>query len=227
MIIAASSDFHGMLPPPEAFAGADVVLLAGDLCRDSYQDNWLRNEFRQWANAITAPIHLTWGNHDQPTQTQFALADLPAHVQVHVDEAVTIGNERVWFSPWSRVYGTWPWMASEPKLSMLYAGMPHDTTIIVSHTPPLDACDRETYRGTHVGSHALSGAILARPSVRLVVCGHIHEGFGLGRCHHAEVLNVSYVDAKYQPVNDVVFVEVQPDDREISSADAAVRSADR
>lgn len=64
--------------------------------------------------------------------------------------------------------------------------------VVVSHTPPFGILD-EPEPGAHVGHRPLS-AFLHSPagaSVDLVICGHVHEGFGIGRIGNAKVLNVA------------------------------------
>ena len=60
-------------------------------------------------------------------------------------------------------------------------------TILVVHTPPKGACDR-VGKKTHTGSRNLARFIQAA-SPSLVLCGHIHEDFGLSLLHKSTVVN--------------------------------------
>ncbi|MHA2067516.1 MAG: metallophosphoesterase family protein, partial [Candidatus Thorarchaeota archaeon] len=43
---------------------------------------------------------------------------------------------------------------------------------------------------------------------KLVVCGHIHGGYGLGLIGNTLVVNASICNEKYQPVNRPVVLEI-------------------
>ena len=203
MRMALISDTHGMLPRRELFHGADVVIHAGDIAQDYQQQYWLDRVFFPWCERLEIPIHATWGNHDNPASCN--LTQAPPNLHIHVDEAVEIGGVKFWFSPWSPVFGGWSWMRSEDNLLERYARIPKDTEIIVSHTPPRDACDG-TYvaPGQRLGSTALKVAAAGLPRLRLIVCGHIHDGRGEGELNGVRVLNVSTVDELYRQHEDPI-----------------------
>lgn len=71
--------------------------------------------------------------------------------------------------------------------------------------PPRGYGDRTSRPGgdEHVGSTALTGT-LERVKPRLMVCGHIHESYGSYTLGRTEVINVSLVDERYQPLHPVV-----------------------
>jgi Icc-related predicted phosphoesterase len=57
-----------------------------------------------------------------------------------------------------------------------------------------------------VGSVELTSAILAkRPGI--VICGHVHSGFGRYDCEDIAVYNVSVVDEGYSLVNAPTLIE--------------------
>jgi Icc-related predicted phosphoesterase len=47
---------------------------------------------------------------------------------------------------------------------------------------------------------------LERIQPRLMVCGHIHSGYGRYRLDETEVINAALVDNEYRPVNPVVEI---------------------
>jgi hypothetical protein len=61
-----------------------------------------------------------------------------------------------------------------------------------------------------VGSTALLETI-ERVQPRLVVCGHIHPGYGCYRHGATEIVNAAHVDNQYRPVNPVVRLVNQID----------------
>lgn len=223
MKIALISDTHGG-PMPEIPANVDAVIHAGDVGPDRYYDlagkcwssplKWFATEFSDWAKVVGVPIYMTWGNHDrigeQYPDKQFWRDLLPPNVQVCVDEAVSVLGRKVWFSPWSPLFGDWAWMRPDNDLQEKWDAIPSGVEILVSHTPPYRYGDR-LEDGTHVGSRTLYTTLGSKPAIYLIVCGHIHCGRGeylIDGTPTCTVQNVSCVDEAYNPVpNPVVIVD--------------------
>lgn len=213
MKIYAFSDQHGKLDfqLPEA----DLILCAGDICPDfapgehvgSYmQERWLEHKWLPWKG--DANVLATFGNHD------FVYSRLiPASIKV--DEAIEFNGLKIWFSPWSNTFGAWAWMAPPPQLEEVYAQIPADTDIIVSHQPPYGYGDQvaERYRFStsdvendgHVGSKELL-ATINRIHPKAIICGHIHSGFGRYRHGNTDIYNVALVNEEYQRINEPVEI---------------------
>jgi Icc-related predicted phosphoesterase len=94
--------------------------------------------------------------------------------------------------------------------------IPMDTDVLVSHGPPklcgLGVCQD----GTEAGDEDLFDRIMiVKP--QLVVCGHIHEGYGEVDIIHGEskeesrtvVVNASMMDAQYRYVNKPIYKTVK------------------
>jgi hypothetical protein len=86
-------------------------------------------------------------------------------------------------------------------LAIVSGSIPEGTDIVVSHQPPYGCGDRG------LGSHELRAAI-RRVKPRLVICGHIHEGFGRFGCEGVTVYNVSVVDEQYRLVHEPTLIEL-------------------
>ena len=116
-----------------------------------------------------------------------------------LDEAVEIGGVRFWGTPWSTLLPGWAFMEPEAKLPLRWAAIPPETDVLVVHGPPFGSLDKTAPRfgGEHVGSPSLRGWI-ERQQPEAVICGHIHEGFGVDRIGSTAVYNVSYLDASYE-----------------------------
>jgi len=231
MVIACISDTHGIWLPPIPDE-ADIVIHAGDVTRGPKTASimWMELEFAQWAKTVDRPIYLTWGNHDYidwPQPFPGGLV-LPDNVQICADEAVTIVGTQFWFSPWSPVFGDWAWMDTESELRKKYTKIPEDTQVIVSHGPPkyYGDCLNDARFGppTHVGSTPLLERFMALPEADLLICGHIHSGWGRfttvdGYVYHGGtnytptkagklVVNAAQVDEDYKPVHNAVQLVV-------------------
>lgn len=232
MRIVAISDQHGFLPeiPP-----CDLLIVAGDVCPDMVapesgrpdagrQKDWFDTHARPWLEAAPAAHKiLTWGNHDWCGQ-RFSFADdrpgiaPTSALQIVVDEAVAVpsnhagsGAISVWASPWSRRFMDWAFMKPTSELSDIYAAIPAGIDILVSHQPPFGFGDRqftrESGRHEHLGCRALLSAV-ERIRPRLLICGHIHAGYGAFQHHETQIRNVSVVNEQYELVRPATVIDI-------------------
>lgn len=214
MLIRAYSDFHGFLPQIDP---CDALLIAGDVCPVSgeYGDHtpktqarWLRDVFRPWC--IDMPVDyiiLTPGNHDaifEPKNKGFHF-ELSRKVAFVIDRTVEIdrGGPRVYAEPWIPNLAMWPFYQSNLKLEARAESLPGNADIWMFHAPPASPENRAyaldlTKHGDHVGNKYITPKIVEK-APQLVICGHIHEGFGVDRIGQSDVANVAFVDENYEP----------------------------
>lgn len=222
MRIVALSDQHGHLPkiPP-----CDLLIIAGDVCPDRFgpflamhapeqQKAWFERHVRQWLADVPATHKLmTWGNHDWCGQACSFRRDSPGEasstdLQILVDEGVTLpiddGQVFVWMTPWSNQFMRWAFMKPPRELADMYAQIPEGIDILVSHQPPYGYGDRylevDSGKIEHLGSRELLAAI-DRVRPRLVICGHIHDGYGRTEYDGIPIYNVTLVDEQYRLVH--------------------------
>jgi Icc-related predicted phosphoesterase len=105
----------------------------------------------------------------------------------------------------------WAFMKRPSDLERVYAAIPAAVDILVSHQPPLYYGDRtfnlDAGRVDHVGSRELLDAI-ERVRPRIVICGHVHGGFGRYEHRGIPIYNVSVVDEAYRLVNAPTVIEL-------------------
>lgn len=232
MRIVAFSDQHGFLPDvPEC----DLLIVAGDVCPDRFgpfmawhdpyqQQAWFDRNVRPWlASAPATHKLLTWGNHDWCGQACSFRSDSPEHarstdLQILVDEGTTVplsraasGRLAVWATPWCNPFMRWAFMKEPRDLETIYAAIPDGTDIVVSHQPPYGygdlAFNLDSRRVEHVGSRELLVAI-ERVRPRIVICGHVHGGYGRYEHQGIAVYNVSVVDEAYRLVNAPTVIDL-------------------
>lgn len=230
MLIAALSDQHGFLPeiPP-----CDLVIVAGDVCPDrigpcwafhypELQRDWFNQRARPWLAAAPGTHKvLTWGNHDWCGEHGGWDADAPdvgltTDLQIVIDQETRVPTSdghvlRVWATPWSNQFMRWAFMQPPAALEEVYARVPSGIDVLVSHQPPYGYGDETWYPDTgrcmHLGSRELLRAI-ERVRPRLVICGHIHGGFGTYEHDGVAIYNVSVVDEAYRLVRAPTLIRI-------------------
>ena len=203
MKLALISDTHGMLPSINDFDGASAVIHAGDIGPDHGVREWIRNIYIPWQEELQAkgiPVYATLGNHDFPDKW----GDVDG---ILIDTSVKIKDLNVWFSPWSVKFYDWAWMRNEQDLTEIYNNIPVDTDIIVSHTPPYKI--RDSYGDKYCGSKALRVRMQEIPTLKWLICGHIHEARGTTKFNNICVMNVASVDEMYHPLEErITWLEI-------------------
>jgi Icc-related predicted phosphoesterase len=105
----------------------------------------------------------------------------------------------------------WAFMKRPSDLERVYAAIPSGIDILVSHQPPLYHGDRtfnlDSGRVEHVGSRELLDAI-ERVRPKIVICGHVHGGFGRYEYQAIPIYNVSVVDESYRLVNAPTVIDL-------------------
>ncbi len=229
MRLCAFSDLHGQLPDPEGFPGADLYLLAGDVCpledhAPEVQRRWLDTAFRDWAEQLEERAPLIWcaGNHDFHLEERFGLEvvalapDLPGtYLQ---DAATEMAGLKIFASPHSRFLPRWAFMLHETdpgerglSLEQAYERIPGGMDVVLAHGPPAGFGDLLHDGRTRVGSTALARRLdeLGSP---LTISGHIHEDYGCRAAPGTDRLlaNVSLLDERYRLVNAPQLFDLEP-----------------
>lgn len=226
MRIVATSDLHGHLPTelPEG----DVLVIAGDIMPvedhsyigqiaflDKFED-WLRQQKYDRIFGIA-------GNHDFLFDVTFSgkevlnsykfrhcgtqWAALPWTYMCRHNYQQRIGDYYLYGSPMSPTFGPWAFMGRDDELARewrCFSG--GDDAIWLIHGPPYGAGDR-TLEGEEVGSKTLRAVIL-KEQPKVVICGHIHEGYGSYKIGDTDIYNVSYMDRSYSPSNQPIVIDI-------------------
>lgn len=237
--IYAISDTHGFLPDPASIPDCDILIHAGDVCPDFHQmsfarygtdrnkpimdrgeqrqRHWLDTQFRSWLEAMAArQIEVVGiaGNHDFVFEKSFLIPDdLPWYYLR--DEELVIPHEsgtklRIYGTPWVPKLARWAFYGSPEAIKARAEAIPEGIDILISHGPPFGLCDRVVPRfgDCHVGDTELTNE-LDRIRPKVVVCGHIHEGYGVDYFECSDrskvtVVNAAYVTEDYVPGNPLI-----------------------
>ena len=225
------SDAHGAYPYDLYVEGDfDICIDAGDFSptwshEEHYQRAAFRDEYLQFISGLPCK-HFVFiaGNHDFLCERPWFYRLVAEYDEKRQDDwpelhylqdsFVVIDGKKIWGSPWSPKFGSWAFMDDDESLGYRYNKIPDDVDIIVSHGPPnmaygdykLDMVNEFGY-GVHKGSDALRRTIISiQPE--FVVCGHIHEGYGVGKINDTVVYNASLRDEFYQVANPPIRLEL-------------------
>jgi len=225
LTVYATSDLHGDLPEHHRIPECDVFIIAGDSCpwQTSHdiitQSNWLKQVFVPWINGVKTKAHkviLIAGNHDFVMQHKdFKFwANENLFCDYLQDESMTYKGLNIHGTPWVPRLRNWAFYGDEEKLINQFNLIKNDVDILVSHGPPMgvnDALAGKTY-GEHVGCEELALKFQARERIGnpipINIHGHIHEGYGYTEQWGSKLYNVSHMDCDYQPVNDIVNIQL-------------------
>ncbi|OWK34470.1 metallophosphatase domain-containing protein [Fimbriiglobus ruber] len=192
MRIVCISDTHGHHAKWEVPDG-DILVHAGDLTDDG--DLADVEDFDRWLGTLPHRHKIVIaGNHDfcfqqQPDRARQRLS----HATYLQDEAVVIDGVKFYGSPWQPWFFDWAFnLPRGADIAAKWALIPADTTVLVTHGPPLGIGDL-TKRGDLAGCADLLARVqVVRP--KLHVFGHIHEAAGV--YHTQETL---FVNAAIRP----------------------------
>lgn len=200
--IVATSDLHGNLPDtPEC----DILIIAGDVSPLSFDRdldqcmNWLDREFRRWLEAQPAK-HIVGiaGNHDFVIERRAkAVEDLELPWRYLQDTETTLEGLKVYGLPWVPNLQGWAFYGSPENLKAAYDIVPDDADIVISHGPPRGVAFMDGGHPEWCSDEV--NVMLKRVLPRVLICGHIHEGWGKGEFAGVLCYDVSYVDEFYVP----------------------------
>lgn len=213
LTVFATSDLHGHLP---FIYPCDILIIAGDVTpvdqshEPAHQATWLKTKFEDYLKQIPAKhIIGIGGNHDFALEAYRELGPSLSWNYLHTGY-VTIEGYTFYGNPYVPNLASWAFHANEEKEHAIWDGVLAETDVIISHGPPRGICDKVVYE--HVGSEPFKDN-LKRLKAKLIICGHIHEGFGSYDCRigpgdndFTDIMNVTYLDRNYDPTHSIVDV---------------------
>lgn len=237
MRLVLTADLHGTLPEiPEC----DVLVIAGDICPDYFvqryasrvvldkgerkQRAWLDTTFREWLESVPARrIYGIAGNHDYVFEHAHWLRIIEPLPWVYLQDDLSLfEGVKFYGRPWVPNLPAWAFYGNARALQMSAAAIPEGVDVLINHGPPFGVAD-DVAQGSkygnldkpwHVGDQELELRLTSMEQPpKLVVCGHIHEGYGRYEldgipADAIQVHNVSHNDEKYNPINPPVVIEL-------------------
>jgi len=217
MIIDCIGCLHGARPNLE---GGDLLIVTGDLtARDTISEQM---QFIEWLSIqkYNKKIFIA-GNHDNVCEGVSPLKfQSDPSIEYLCDSGTEFEGLKIWGSPWTAAFPeinpkcmafTMPFGCdTEDHLMDKWDEIPHDTDILITHSPPfgiLDGIPQKDGSLFHVGSKSLYGWLKYAARPRLHVFSHIHEAYGQ-QAHFPSYddkmmisVNCSIMNERYQLVN--------------------------
>lgn len=200
MLIDCLSDLHGHYP---ILPGGDLLIIAGDLTATDTEAehevfiSWLRKQH------YSKKIFIA-GNHDghcmdyEPFCLQLG--------EYLCDSGCEFAGLKIWGSPWTLEFCDWHFMRKPHEMADVWAKIPSDTDILITHSPPKGILDA-TQRANRAGCQVLADKV-AKIKPKLHVFGHIHEGYGSLFRNGTHYVNAAHMDKEYRPVNSPIRIEL-------------------
>lgn len=160
--------------------GGDLLIHAGDITfngnLDKLQDfcHWLKMQQYRCIVVIA-------GNHDgcfEDYRRDQAIKMINDTGAVYLENCFHIfDGVKIYGSPNTLNFCNWYFNNTQEELKKIWAKIPYDTDILVTHGPPYKIHD-ECPDGHRAGCPELLQKIGETPNIKLHVFGHIHEGGG-------------------------------------------------
>jgi len=206
------SDTHGRHKNLNVPPDIDIVIHSGDASVNRLpalnEPEYYR--FLNWYSNLYIPVKvLIGGNHD--TALESGMIEIPEGIIYLYNELVSIDGMTIYGSPFSPKFGDWSFMLDRlsQNLKDLWALIPTDVDILVTHTPPYGILDDMGYK--RVGCEVLSDR-LQDLNVGIHQFGHIHEQCGQihkGKYDQTIYVNATTTDLGYNLINDGVILNYE------------------
>jgi Icc-related predicted phosphoesterase len=217
------SDTHGYLQDVKLPEG-DILVHAGDLSSVG-EITEISKVMYQFEKLLSKYSHIIFiaGNHDKLYERNLDLAkSLIYEKNIHYlqDEELVIDGIKFYGSPWTLEFFDWAFMYDRDESGKeIWAKIPEDTDVLISHSPPYGKLDKVTpwghYTEEHAGcKHLLERVLEVKPKVH--VFGHIHGSHGYIQGISTLYINASSCDENYRAVNKPFVVDIDEITKEIN-----------
>ena len=225
--ITAISDTHTNHDKLNEFLpGGDLLLHAGDTTNRGYLTE-IEN-FAKWFDKIDNYDHKIFiaGNHDFGFQDNLDVVKgmLSGYKTIEYiqDELLILGEGeyidmlKIWGSPWQPEFYNWAFnLPRGEALKEKWDMIPQNTDILLVHGPPYGKLDYVRFNNENVGCQEMMKKI-EEIKPKIVIFGHIHEGYGYVFDGHTHYINAAVLNGRYEFKNKPVTFEWDPITNELN-----------
>ena len=207
MQIVLISDTHGLHRQLEV-PGGDLLIHAGDFTFYSKPPSII-SDFNNWLGSLPHRHKVVVpGNHEFILEESRNRGEITNAILL-VDSGVEIEGLKIWGSPTTPLYGGAFGKSKPEDRQRLWASIPEDLDILVTHTPPFAILDHGLPSEPREGCPYLFEAVF-RVRPRLHVFGHIHAGYGTRRTSDTIFVNASLLGDSGKPDREPIVIDLQP-----------------
>lgn len=177
LTIVCLSDTHELHREVDVPNG-DILIHAGDFTMFSKSTAAIL-DFNKWLGELPHRHKIVVpGNHEFFLEADPSKRNLISNATVLIDEAIEIMGLKIWGSPITPLYGGAFGRSSPKDRARLYAAIPDDVNVLVTHGGPYGVLDHSPGMLHHGGCPELREAV-GRLKPQLHLFGHIHGAYGM------------------------------------------------
>jgi Icc-related predicted phosphoesterase len=182
------SDTHQLHRDVEVPDG-DLCIFAGDFTFFSKSMKAVL-DFNDWLGELPHRCVVVPGNHETFLEADPSKHSLLSNATVLVNEGIEIEGLQIWGSPVTPLYGGAFGLSGAEDRRRLYAQIPRNTDVLVTHGPPYGILDSSPGSGMHSGCRELFDAVM-RLRPKLHVFGHVHGAHGVFQTDQTTFVNAA------------------------------------
>jgi Icc-related predicted phosphoesterase len=137
--------------------------------------------FIEWYRTLNVPYKIyVAGNHCTSIERRLITEEtFSANSIIYLEnKAITINGINFYGTPYVPTFGQWAFMRARHKMGVIWAQVPDDTNVLITHGPPmgiLDTAEDYYHRILHVGCSAMMTRIRSLGCLTHCLFGHIHD----------------------------------------------------
>lgn len=198
VLLSDTHELHREIEVPHG----DILIHAGDFTLFSRSLSAIE-DFNAWLGELPHRSIVIPGNHEYFLEADESRRSLLSNAIVLINESVEIEGLRIWGSPATPLYGGAFGLSSPEDRKRLFAQIPGNTDVLVTHGPPYGIFDSASNHASHAGCPELLEAVM-RVRPRLHVFGHVHGAYGISETEHTVFVNAAlagrYGDLVHPPM---------------------------
>ncbi|MEZ6133930.1 MAG: metallophosphoesterase [Pirellulaceae bacterium] len=180
------SDTHNKHRELQVPQGVDAVMHCGDeSCqrKTKWNEPEARDFFDWYVGLDIACKVFVPGNHSTSVELGIVRAEEYPMVQFLIHQSWQWQGLNIFGSPYTPWFFSWAYNIARPNLDALWAEIPDNTDILLTHGPPkgiLDVTrDWRSKEPIHIGSKSLTRQVTSRIQPQLHAFGHLHDEEGI------------------------------------------------
>lgn len=183
------SDTHELHSELEVLGG-DIFLHAGDLTMFSRSLSAIE-DFNDWLGELPHCYKIVIpGNHEFFLESDPSRRSLLGNATVLINESIEVHGLTIWGSPVTPLANAAFGMPSAADRRRLYAKIPKNADILITHGPPYGILDTASHSGLHSGCRELLDAVM-RTRPKLHGFGHVHGAHGIFQTNDTTFVNAA------------------------------------